>query len=94
MQQLFAFAFYESRSVCKVRKALAFMYSNLQDITGSEVHQHTKSQIHVWQPVAKRHRAYKKPSAARVRGQQTMHSLQPCQLGNDSPLNMVPIPPT
>ena len=22
-----------------------------------------------------------------------MHSLQPCQLGNDSPLNMGPIPP-
>ena len=26
-------------------------------------------------------------------GQSIMHSLQPCQLGNDSLLNMVPIPP-
>ncbi len=32
-------------------------------------------------------------SAARVWGQSYMHSLQPCQLGNDSLLNMVPIPP-
>ena len=26
-------------------------------------------------------------------GRSIMHSLQPCQLGNDSLLNMVPIPP-
>ena len=46
-----------------------------------------------WQPAAKGHRAFTDLSAARVWGQLYMHSLQPCQLGNDSPLNMVPIPP-
>ncbi len=46
-----------------------------------------------WQPAARGHRAYTDLSAARVWGQSYMHSLQPCQLGNDSLLNMVPIPP-
>ena len=30
---------------------------------------------------------------ARIWGQPYMHSLQPCQLENDSLLNMVPMPP-
>ena len=46
-----------------------------------------------WQPAARGHRAYTDLSAARVWGQSYMHSLQPRQLGNDSLLNMVPIPP-
>ena len=46
-----------------------------------------------WQPAARGHRAFTDLSAARVWGQSYMHSLQPCQLGNDSLLNMFPIPP-
>ena len=46
-----------------------------------------------WQPAAKGHRAFTDLSAARAWGQSYMHSLQPCQLGNDSLLNMVPTPP-
>ncbi len=46
-----------------------------------------------WQPAARGHRAFTDLSAARVWGQSYMHSLQPRQLGNDSLLNMVPIPP-
>ena len=43
--------------------------------------------LYVWQPVARGHRAYTDLSAARVRGPGDMHSLQPCQLGNDLLLN-------
>ena len=49
--------------------------------------------IYVRQPAARGHRAFTDLSAARVRGRSIMHSLQPCQLGNDSLLNMIPIPP-
>ena len=49
--------------------------------------------IYVRQPAARGHRAFTDLSAARVRGQSIMHSLQPSQLGIDSLLNMVPIPP-
>ena len=44
-----------------------------------------------WQSVARGHWAYTDLSAARF-GAGTMHSLQHCQLGNGSLLNMCPIP--
>ena len=46
----------------------------------------------VWQPAARGHRAYTDLSAARVWGPALCTSLQPCQLGNDSLLNMVLYP--
>ena len=49
--------------------------------------------IYVVATRSQRPRAFTDLSAARVWGQSYMHSLQPCQLGNDSLLNMFPIPP-
>ena len=49
--------------------------------------------IYVRQPAARGHRAFTDLSAARVRGQSISHGLQPCQLGNDSLLDMVSILP-